>query len=183
MPLSQRRVSAVCKTQKVDSDNDTAQDASDVDSDASFEPTREIRKPTTRSKSLKRKRNPTKVNDENTIKISNNTVNYNLPPPHSIKIHQISSSTAQSIQKALLSWYATVHTNRGMPWRKPFDSTLTKAQRSQRAYEVWISEIMLQQTQVVTVIPYYNRWMEKCVLFCQYYFGIVIFTYIVTCHC
>lgn len=28
--------------------------------------------------------------------------------------------------------------------------------------KVWISEIMLQQTQVATVIPYYNRWMIKC---------------------
>ena len=33
--------------------------------------------------------------------------------------------------------------------------------------QVWISEIMLQQTQVSTVIPYYNKWMEKlvCTLF------------------
>ena len=30
-----------------------------------------------------------------------------------------------------------------------------------RAYEVWISEIMLQQTQVATVIPYFNAWMAK----------------------
>ena len=28
-------------------------------------------------------------------------------------------------------------------------------------YRVWVSEIMLQQTQVVTVIPYFNRFMEK----------------------
>jgi adenine-specific DNA glycosylase len=27
--------------------------------------------------------------------------------------------------------------------------------------QVWISEIMLQQTQVATVIPYYNRWMSR----------------------
>lgn len=27
--------------------------------------------------------------------------------------------------------------------------------------KVWVSEIMLQQTQVATVIPYYRRWMEK----------------------
>lgn len=27
--------------------------------------------------------------------------------------------------------------------------------------QVWVSEIMLQQTQVATVIPYYNRWMSK----------------------
>ncbi|KNE59139.1 A/G-specific adenine glycosylase [Allomyces macrogynus ATCC 38327] len=31
----------------------------------------------------------------------------------------------------------------------------------QRAYEVWVSEIMCQQTQVATVIPYYQRWMAK----------------------
>ena len=30
---------------------------------------------------------------------------------------------------------------------------------NQRAYGVWVSEIMLQQTQVATVIDYYNRWM------------------------
>ncbi|KFZ63931.1 A/G-specific adenine DNA glycosylase, partial [Podiceps cristatus] len=30
-----------------------------------------------------------------------------------------------------------------------------------RAYAVWVSEIMLQQTQVATVIDYYNRWMQK----------------------
>ncbi|BBM97573.1 A/G-specific adenine glycosylase [Marchantia polymorpha subsp. ruderalis] len=31
----------------------------------------------------------------------------------------------------------------------------------QRAYEVWVSEMMLQQTRVATVIEYYNRWMKK----------------------
>ncbi|XP_041886497.1 adenine DNA glycosylase isoform X2 [Corvus kubaryi] len=30
-----------------------------------------------------------------------------------------------------------------------------------RGYAVWVSEIMLQQTQVATVIDYYNRWMQK----------------------
>lgn len=28
--------------------------------------------------------------------------------------------------------------------------------------KVWVSEVMLQQTQVATVIPYYNRWMQQC---------------------
>ncbi|KAF9911934.1 hypothetical protein BX616_010457 [Lobosporangium transversale] len=36
-----------------------------------------------------------------------------------------------------------------------------KQHPGQRAYEVWVSEIMCQQTQVATVIPYYNTWMEK----------------------
>jgi len=30
-----------------------------------------------------------------------------------------------------------------------------------RSYAIWVSEIMLQQTQVKTVIPYWNRWMRE----------------------
>lgn len=48
----------------------------------------------------------------------------------------------------LLDWY-TVH-KRSMPWRKTSDP-----------YKIWISEIMLQQTRVDTVIPYYNRFLDK----------------------
>ncbi|CAA7268367.1 unnamed protein product [Cyclocybe aegerita] len=66
-----------------------------------------------------------------------------------------------AMRTALLRWYKTVHETRGMPWRRPYDPNLGIEERAQRAYEVWISEIMLQQTQVATVIPYYNRWMEK----------------------
>jgi A/G-specific adenine glycosylase len=32
---------------------------------------------------------------------------------------------------------------------------------NRRGYAVWVSEVMLQQTQVVTVIDYYNKWMKK----------------------
>jgi A/G-specific adenine glycosylase len=39
---------------------------------------------------------------------------------------------------------------RDLPWR-----------HDPSPYEVWVSEIMLQQTQVVTVIPYYERWMAR----------------------
>jgi A/G-specific adenine glycosylase len=39
---------------------------------------------------------------------------------------------------------------RELPWRE-----------SQEPYRVWVSEIMLQQTRVETVIPYYDRWMER----------------------
>ncbi|KAL0070289.1 hypothetical protein AAF712_002781 [Marasmius tenuissimus] len=67
----------------------------------------------------------------------------------------------EPIQDALLQWYSTVRDSRGMPWRKVYDPNLSAEARSQRAYEVWISEIMLQQTQVATVIPYYNSWMER----------------------
>jgi A/G-specific adenine glycosylase len=46
----------------------------------------------------------------------------------------------------LLDWYA--HAGRDLPWR-----------RSRDPYAIWISEIMLQQTQVKTVLPYFDRWM------------------------
>ncbi|KAF3067276.1 A/G-specific adenine DNA glycosylase [Daldinia childiae] len=50
-----------------------------------------------------------------------------------------------------------------MPWRKSWTdpSTTTLEEVERRAYQVWISEIMLQQTRVATVIDYWNRWMER----------------------
>jgi A/G-specific adenine glycosylase len=50
---------------------------------------------------------------------------------------------------ALLAWYA-VHGRRGLPW-----------QRNPTPYRVWVSEVMLQQTQVGTVIPYFERFLER----------------------
>jgi A/G-specific adenine glycosylase len=55
-----------------------------------------------------------------------------------------------------------------MPWRKAWinpktisDPTELRETLEKRAYEVWISEIMLQQTRVATVIDYWTRWMAK----------------------
>ncbi|KAF8609042.1 DNA glycosylase [Ceratobasidium sp. AG-I] len=62
---------------------------------------------------------------------------------------------------ALLEWFEEKREVRGMPWRKRYNPSLSKEERAQRAYEVLVSEIMLQQTQVATVIPYFNRWLEK----------------------
>jgi len=47
----------------------------------------------------------------------------------------------------LLKWYA--QSARDLPWRGVKD-----------AYAIWVSEIMLQQTRVETVIPYYKQWMK-----------------------
>ncbi|KAJ3813083.1 DNA glycosylase [Lentinula aff. lateritia] len=82
-------------------------------------------------------------------------------PGHPKSSHIVSSPLP--IRKALLKWYATVCTDRGMPWRKPHDVNLDMKEQAQRAYEVWVSEVMLQQTQVATVIPYFNAWMKKSV--------------------
>ncbi|BGP25269.1 A/G-specific adenine DNA glycosylase [Rhodotorula toruloides] len=66
------------------------------------------------------------------------------------------------VQQKLLAWFDGVKEKRGMPWRKEVDpKTLPQKERTQRGYEVWVSEVMLQQTQVATVIPYWKKWMEK----------------------
>lgn len=84
--------------------------------------------------------------------------------PHSLAQHTLADTAP--LRAALLAWYGGVHGARGMPWRVPYDAALGREGRAQRAYEVWVSEIMLQQTQVATVIPYYTRWMARCVLTC-----------------
>ncbi|KAI8097144.1 DNA glycosylase [Halteromyces radiatus] len=77
---------------------------------------------------------------------------------HNTAYHQFNAFEIEQIQNNLLKWYdAEQRTN--MPWRKPTRSDLDRKALGQRAYEVWVSEIMLQQTQVATVIDYYNRWM------------------------
>lgn len=54
----------------------------------------------------------------------------------------------KSTSKLLLKWFNK--NKRSLPWRK-----------NPSPYSVWISEIMLQQTVLKTVIPYFNRWMKK----------------------
>ncbi|KAG2227357.1 hypothetical protein INT45_004312, partial [Circinella minor] len=77
---------------------------------------------------------------------------------HNNTFHNVSSQEQHLIQDRLLNYYD--REKRTMPWRKPTRIDLDSKALGQRAYEVWVSEIMLQQTQVATVIAYYNRWME-----------------------
>nr|XP_040144508.1 adenine DNA glycosylase isoform X2 [Ictidomys tridecemlineatus] len=61
-----------------------------------------------------------------------------------------------AFRKSLLSWYDTE--KRDLPWRRQAED---EEDLDRRAYAVWVSEVMLQQTQVATVINYYTRWMQK----------------------
>ena len=54
----------------------------------------------------------------------------------------------KTLQKKLLAWYEKE--KREMPWRKNLNP-----------YRILVSEFMLQQTQVKTVIPYFERWMKS----------------------
>jgi A/G-specific adenine glycosylase len=56
--------------------------------------------------------------------------------------------SARSIVKNLLTWFRAYA--RDLPWRKTSDP-----------YAIWISEVMLQQTQVKTVVAYWQRWMGQ----------------------
>ncbi|MDQ0352010.1 A/G-specific adenine glycosylase [Alkalibacillus filiformis] len=54
----------------------------------------------------------------------------------------------EAFQKDLINWYNDI--KRDLPWRE-----------NQDPYRIWVSEIMLQQTQVDTVIPYFEQFMER----------------------
>lgn len=75
---------------------------------------------------------------------------------------------APDARQALLVWFDSVDSLRLMPWRKPWidpctweDADALRVALQRRAYEVWISEIMLQQTRVSVVIDYWKQWMAK----------------------
>ncbi len=63
--------------------------------------------------------------------------------PHGIPVRSLGV-----LRRALLRWY-DVH-RRDLPWRRTRDP-----------YAIWVSETMLQQTRVETVIPYYERFLNR----------------------
>lgn len=91
--------------------------------------------------------------------------------PHSVAYHRplfFSEAKGLEHRQALLSWFDATSTSRAMPWRKSWidpklepDALKLRQALERRAYEVWISEIMLQQTRVAVVIEYWNQWMDK----------------------
>jgi A/G-specific adenine glycosylase len=68
------------------------------------------------------------------------------PMPHAKK--PTPDSGPSTLPSLLLAWFAA--NARDLPWRRTRDP-----------YGIWVSEIMLQQTQVKTVMPYWDRWMSE----------------------
>ncbi len=60
----------------------------------------------------------------------------------------IPMTPSKNLQKSLLSWFA--ENQRDLPWRRTYDP-----------YQIWISEIMLQQTQMDRVTIFFLRWMKE----------------------
>ena len=84
-------------------------------------------------------------------------MNSRVPPPRHTDLagevpHAVTESAISDLRTAferdLLPWFAGHQ--RSMPWRS-----------NRTAYRVWISELMLQQTRVDTVRPYFQRWMRR----------------------
>lgn len=61
---------------------------------------------------------------------------------------QSSERNLPGIAAPLLDWWDTGHAD--LPWRRTRDP-----------YAIWVAEVMLQQTQITTVIPYYRRWLAQ----------------------
>ena len=57
--------------------------------------------------------------------------------------------SALSFSRRVVDWQRS-HGRHGLPWQATRD-----------AYRIWLSEIMLQQTQVATVLPYYAKFLER----------------------
>lgn len=60
----------------------------------------------------------------------------------------MSTTDPHALRSALLAFFD--ERRRDLPWRRTTDP-----------YRIWVSEVMLQQTRVETVIPYYERWLER----------------------
>jgi A/G-specific adenine glycosylase len=58
------------------------------------------------------------------------------------------TSNTSALRRNLLRWYDSQH--RDLPWRRTRDP-----------YRIWVSEIMLQQTRVEAVIPYYEKFLRR----------------------
>ena len=61
----------------------------------------------------------------------------------------LQQSQTQWFAQQVINWYH-LHGRKTLPW-----------QCNKSPYKVWVSEIMLQQTQVKTVIPYFERFMQR----------------------
>ena len=65
-----------------------------------------------------------------------------------------------NIQNNLLDWFA-IHGRHWIPWKLKSDGNLPLHSEIISPYKIWIAEVMLQQTQLKVVIPYWQKWMRS----------------------
>ncbi|XP_052139362.1 adenine DNA glycosylase-like [Oryza glaberrima] len=72
------------------------------------------------------------------------------------------TTAAAAVRAELLRWYDA--NRRDLPWRRATEPPAGCGRgrgEEQRAYAVWVSEVMLQQTRVPVLVDYYSRWMAR----------------------
>ncbi len=67
--------------------------------------------------------------------------------------------SAQNIQNSLLEWFRE-NGRQWIPWKLKKDGSIPQSGESLSPYGIWIAEVMLQQTQLKVVIPYWEKWMK-----------------------
>ena len=68
-------------------------------------------------------------------------------------------ASLQDIQRSLLEWFRE-NGRHWIPWKLKKDGSIPKKGESISTYGIWIAEVMLQQTQLKVVIPYWEKWMK-----------------------
>nr|WP_320668383.1 8-oxo-dGTP diphosphatase MutT [Prochlorococcus sp. MIT 1307] len=63
------------------------------------------------------------------------------------------------MQLGLLDWFVE-HGRHSIPWKLKSDGSHPKNNEALNPYGIWIAEVMLQQTQLHVVLPYWERWMQ-----------------------
>ncbi|KAE8713100.1 A/G-specific adenine DNA glycosylase [Hibiscus syriacus] len=115
------------------------------------------------------------INLISNLSMAKNNKGRNTKIPKSIKQEEeiadmedlFSEGDTRKIRASLLDWYD--ENQRDLPWRRRAttkygngkDVKEEEEEDEKRAYEFWVSEVMLQQTRVQAVIGNYNRWMQK----------------------
>ena len=65
----------------------------------------------------------------------------------------------QDIQNSLLEWFSA-NGRHWIPWKLKKDGSIPQLGESISPYEIWIAEVMLQQTKLKVVITYWEKWMQ-----------------------
>ncbi len=72
----------------------------------------------------------------------------------------MSADEASVLRHKLLSWWHA-HGRHDIPWKRSAQGVLPKRGEELNLYPIWVAEVMLQQTQLQVVLPYWRRWMER----------------------
>ena len=67
--------------------------------------------------------------------------------------------SVESFQDTLLDWFV-VHGRHWIPWKLKADGVVPLSNELLSPYEIWIAEVMLQQTQLKVVIPFWKQWIS-----------------------